>query len=227
MKQTLHARRRRHHVRIRVPAYVPAVVPSPGLTPCPCRSRSGRPVSRPSPLTPHASTAWADQAAQGRPNRSPGCRSSERHRLPTMRPSLPEGSRRHLNRCHDVRCICSTGVPKAGQWSGNCPDWLCKYGYPHTIVLQNSRLDVETLLAKVEAPLESPLWTSPTLRQAPKRLRPRLLHGRTADPAMQQVATGSCPLNIAMMIRFFSEFSRFLRDKNRVQIRLVSDLFHF
>lgn len=231
MNRTRHTRRHRQHVLDQVLSLVPAVVPSPpGSTPRRCSSRSGRPVSGPSPLTLHASTASADQAAKGaRIGRQDaaqvsanGCRQCGH--------ALPEWSRRHLNRCQDVRCICFTGLPKARLWSGSCSDWLCKNGYHHTIVLQSSRLDAETHLAKGLAPLESPLRTRHSRRYTPKRLRHRLLHGRTVDPAMPQVVSKWLSIPPRSIDSHDDPFSPdFIGNriiKNLISSRLVCDFFH-
>lgn len=204
MNRTRHTRRHRHHVLDQVLSLVPAVVPSPpGSTPRRCCSRNGRPVSWPRTLTPHASTASADQAAKGaRIGRQDAAQVSATGRRQCGH-ALPEWSQRHLNRCQDVRCICSTGLPKAGRSSGSCPDWRCKYGYHHTIVLQGSRLDAETRLAKGHAPLESPLRTSPSV----DRLRNGFIHvfrmiGQEIQPCSKW-QPGGCLSIIARLIRKF------------------------
>jgi hypothetical protein len=191
----------RHQVRTRVESNVHPGVPSPAATSARWCSPMGRRMSGSIPLTPHASTALADQTAKddrtGRQGDAQvcvtGCRQCGHAR--------PEGSRRHLNRCQDVRCICSICLPKAGQWSGSCPDWRCKYGYHHTTVLQGSRLDAETRLAKGKFPLESLRWSSPSV----KRLRRGFDHafcmiGQGAQSCIKWQPDG-CPLIIAILIR--------------------------
>jgi hypothetical protein len=193
----------RHQVRTRVESNVHPGVPSPAATSARWRSPMGRRMSEAIPLTPHASTAWADQAAKddqaGRQGDAQvcvtGCRQCGHARL--------EGSRRHLNRCQDVRANRSTGQPKAWRWSGNCTDWLCKYGYHHTIVLQSSRLDAETRLAKGHAPLESPPRTSPSVdRLRSGFVRAFCIIGQNIQPCSKWQRDG-CPLIIAILIRNF------------------------
>lgn len=101
---------------------------SPDSKPHRRRSLSARPVIGSSPLILNASTASADQAAKGA---RIGCQDAAQVSATGCRQCghvLPEWSRKHLKRCQNVRCIRSTGLPKAGRWSGNCTDWLCKYG---------------------------------------------------------------------------------------------------
>lgn len=128
---------------------------SPGSTPKRCCSRTDRQVTVSIPLTPHASTASAAQAAKGNRIGRLGVAQVSTTVCRQCGQALPEGSRRHLNRCQDVRPNSSTGQPKAWRWSGNCTDWRCKYGYHHTNVLQSSRSLDETHLAKGQLPLES------------------------------------------------------------------------
>jgi hypothetical protein len=191
----------RHQVRTRVESDVHPGVPSPASTSARWRSPMGRRMSGAMPLTPHASTAWADQAAKddrtGRQGDAQVC-------VTGCRPcghALPEGSRRHLNRCHDVRANRSIGQPKAWRWSGNCTDGLCKHGYHHTTVLQSSRLDDETRLAKGKFPLESLLRASPSV----DRLRSGFDHafcmiGQGVQSCSKWQPYG-CPLMIAILIR--------------------------
>lgn len=188
----------RHQVHTRVKSDVHSGVPSPAAT----SARWCYWVSRSiPPLTPYASTAWADQAAKddrtGRQGYAQVCVTGCRQ----CGHALPEGSRRHLNRCQDVRAKRSTGQPKAWRWSGNCTDWRCKYGYHHTTVLQGSRLDAETLLAKGKFPLESLRWSSPSV----KRLRRGFDHafcmiGQGVQSCIKWQPDG-CPLIIAILIR--------------------------
>jgi hypothetical protein len=138
--------RRRQHVRL--------PVPSPGSTPHRRRALNGRPVIRPTPITLHASTASADQAATDSLNGRQGVAQTSATGCRQCGNALPKWSRQHLNRCRNVRCICSTGLPKAGRWSKSCPDWRCKNGYRHTIVIHFvRRLDLRNPLAK-----GTPLW---------------------------------------------------------------------
>jgi hypothetical protein len=140
----------------------PSNLTSPGLTSRRCRSRNGRRVNGANPLTQDASSASADQAAMrdrtGRQGDAQVCVTG----CQQCGQALPKGSRRHPNRCQNVRSIRSNGLPKAGRWSGTCTDWMCKYGYHHTIVTQSGRLDAETRLAKGHFPLESLRWTRPS-----------------------------------------------------------------
>jgi len=197
----------RHQVCTRVDSNVHPGVPSPAATSARWCSPIGCRMSGVIPLTPHAATAWADLTAKddrtGRQGDAQVC-------VTRCRPcghALPEGSRRHLNRCQDVRANRSTGQPKAWRLSGNCTDWLCKYGYHHTIVLQSSLLDDETRLAKGYFPLESLRWTSPSSRHAPNWLRPRFLHGWTVDPAMQQVVTWRLSIHPRWIVSHSNPFS--------------------
>lgn len=197
----------RQQVRTRVESNVHPSVPSRAATSAPWCSPMGRRMSGSIPLTPHASTAWADQAAKddqaGRHGDAQvcvtGCRQCGHARL--------EGSRRHLNRCQDVRANRSTGQPKAWRWSGNCTDWLRKHGYHHTTVLQSSRLDAETHLAKGKFPLESLRWSSPSVN----RLRRGFDHafcmsGQRIRPCSKW-QSGGCPFIIAILFRDFFENS--------------------
>jgi hypothetical protein len=204
MNRTRHTRRHRHKVQDRVLSLVPAVVPSPpGSTPRRRGSRNGRPVSGPRPLTPHASTASADQAAKGaRIGRQDAAQVSATGSRQCGH-ALPEGSRRHLKRCQDVRCIRSTGLPKAGRWSGSCPDWLCKYGYHHTIVTQSGRLDDETRLAKGKFPLDSLRWSSPSVNRLRSGfVRAFCMIGQQIQPC-RKWQPGGCPSIVAPLIRKF------------------------
>lgn len=194
-------RSNRHQVRNGVESYVHPGVPSPAATSAQWRSLTSRRVSGPIPLSPHASTAWADQAAKddltGRQGDAQVCVT----RCRQCGHALPEGSRRHLNRCQDVRANRFTRQPMAWRWSGNCTDWLCKYGYHHTIVLQSSRLDAETRLAKGKFPLESLRWSSPPI----DRLRSGFDHalcmsGQRIRPCSKW-QPGGCPFIIAILIR--------------------------
>jgi hypothetical protein len=203
MTGTRQTRRNRHQVHTRVESNIHPGVPSPAATSARWCSPMGRRMSGPIPLTPHASTAWADQSAKddrtGRQGdaqvRATGCRQCGH--------ALPEWSRRHLNRCQDVRCICSTGLPRAWRWSGNCPDWMCKYGYHHTTVLQSSRLDAETRLAKGHAPLESPLRASPSVaRLRSGFVRAFCMIGQNVQPCSKWQPS-SCSFIIAILIRKF------------------------
>jgi hypothetical protein len=179
----------------------PSRFASPGSTSRRCRSRGGRRLNSANPLTQYAATAWADHAAT---RDRTGRQGDAQVRVTGCRPcgqALPEGSRRHLNRCQDVRANRSTGQPKAWLWSGNCTDWRCKYGYHHTTVLQGSRLDAETLLAKGKFPLESLRWSSPSV----KRLRLGFDHafcmiGQGVQSCIKWQPDG-CPLIIAILIR--------------------------
>jgi hypothetical protein len=189
----------RHQVRTRVESNVHPGVPSPAATSARWCSPMGRRMSGPIPLTPHAATAWADHAAMGDRTVHPsvtqvcvtGCRQC----------ALPEGSLWHLNRCQDVRANRSTGQPKAWRWSGNCTDWLRKYGYHHTIITQSGRLDAETRLAKGKFPLESLRWTRPFS----DRLRSGFDHafcmiGQDVQSCIKW-QPDDCPLIIAILIR--------------------------
>lgn len=198
----------RHQVRTRVESDVHPGVPSPAATSARWCSLMGCRMSGSIPLTPHASTAWADQTAKDDRNVRQGdaqvcvtgCRQCGH--------ALPNGSRRHLNRCQDVRANRSTGQPKAWRWSGNCTDWLRKYGYHHTTVLQSSRLDAETRLAKGKFPLESLLWSSPSVN----RLRSGFDHACCMiGQSVQSCSTwqpGGCPSIIARLIRKFFGIER-------------------
>jgi hypothetical protein len=179
----------------------PSSLTSPGSMPGRCCSLSGRRVNGANPLTQGAETAWADQAASvattGRPDvtqvSDTGCRQCGH--------ALPNRSLRHLNRCQDVRSNRSVGPLNAGQCCGNCPDFRCKYGYHHTTVLQGSRLDAETRLAKGHAPLDSPLRASPSV----DRLRSGFVHaicmiGQNVQPCSKW-QPGGCPFIIAILIR--------------------------
>jgi hypothetical protein len=180
----------------------------PGTMPRQCCSRSGRRVNGSIPFTTEAATAAAGQAAMGGPKVRPGAAQVSATGCRACGHTLPEWSRRHLNRCQDVRCIRSSGLPKAGRWSGSCPDFRCKYGYHHTIVLHSSRLDAETHLAKGYFPLESLRWTSPYV----DTLRGGFVHafctcGSSIQPCSNR-QPGGCPFIIAILIRVFFRMNR-------------------
>lgn len=101
---------------------------------------------------------------------------------------LSQRSQRHHNWCRSVRCSSSSGRRKAASWRRVPPDLRGKYGYHHTTVLQSSRLDAETRLAKGNS-LWNPCFVRVLRRLAPKRLLQRPLHWRIIDSAMQQMAT--------------------------------------
>jgi hypothetical protein len=186
----------------------PSSLTSPGSEPGRCCSLSGRRVNGANPLTQGAETAWANQAASvattGRPDvtqvSATGCRPCGH--------TLPEGSRRHLNRRQDVRSNRSVGPLNAGQCCGNCPDFRCKYGYHHTTVLLSSRLDAETRLAKGKFPLESLRWTSPSV----DTLRGGFDHafcmrGQRIHPCSKWQPDG-CPFIIAILVRVYFRMNR-------------------
>lgn len=181
---------------------------SSGSTPSRRGSRSGRPVNGPIPFTSCAITAAADQAAMGGPRVRPGAAQVSATGCRPCGHTLPEGSRRHLNRCQNVRCIRSNGLPKADRWNGSCPDFRCKYGYHHTIVLQSSRLDAETRLAKGYFPLESLRWTSPSV----DTLRGGFDHafcmrGQRIHLCSKWQPDG-CPFIIAILVRVYFRMNR-------------------
>jgi hypothetical protein len=181
---------------------------SSGSTPSRCGSRSGRQVNGPIPFTSCAITAAVDQAAMGGPRVRPGADQVCVTGCRQCGHTLPEGSRRHLNRCQNVRCIRSSGLPKAGRWSGSCTDRRCKYGYHHTIVLHGSRLDAETRLAKGKLPLESLRWSSPSVN----RPRSGFVHafctrGSSIQPCSNRQPDG-CPLIIVILIRIYFRMNR-------------------
>lgn len=173
----------------------------PGTMPRQCCSQSGRWLNGSNPLSQHTSTAWADHAAKGEPRVRPGAAQVSATGCRQCGHTLPQGSRRHLNRCQNVRRIRSNGQPWAGRWNGSCPDFRCKYGYHHTIVLQSSQLDAETRLAKGHAPLESPLRMSPSV----DRRRNGFIHAsRMIGQQIQSCSKwqpGGCPSIIARLIR--------------------------
>jgi hypothetical protein len=173
----------------------------PGTMPRQCCSRSGRRLNGPNPFTSCAITAAADQAAMGGPRVRPGAAQVSATGCRPCGHTLPDGSRRHLNRCQYVRCIRSSGLPKAGRWNGSCPDFRCKYGYYHTTVLQGSRLDAETRLAKGKFPLESLRWSSPsvdTLRGGSDHAF--CMSGQRIHPCSKWQPVG-CPFIFAILVR--------------------------
>lgn len=181
---------------------------SSGSTPSRCGSRSGRQVNGPIPFNSCAITAVADQAAMGDPRVRPGAAQVSVAGCRPCGHTLPEGSRRHLNRCQNVRCIRSNGLRRAGCWNRSCPDFRCKDGYHHTIVLQSSRLDAETRLAKGYFPLESLRWSSPFV----DTLRGGFVHafctcGSSIQPCSNR-QPGGCPFIIAILIRAFFRMNR-------------------
>lgn len=197
----------RHQVRTRVESNVHPGVPSPAATSARWCSPMGRRMSGSIPLTPHASTAWADQAAKGNRIGRQGVAQVSVTGWRQCGHARPEGSRRHLNRRHDVLANRSNGQPKAWRWSGNCTDGFRKYGYHHTTVLQSSRLDAETRLAKGKFPLESLRWSSPPI----DRLRRGFDHafcmsGQRIRPCSKW-QSGGCPFIIAILFRDFFENS--------------------
>ncbi len=149
-----------------------------GSMPRQCCSQLGRRMNGPIPFMSDASTAEADQAAMGGPRARPGaaqvsatdCRQCGQEVLPQR-----EHGRHHWRQ--DVRGGRSTAQPEAGCGAGLARTHCASMG-----IITQLYYKVANWMMKPALPRDISLWNpcidAPICRQAPKRLRPRFLHGR-------------------------------------------------